>query len=130
MSKNNPLILISIVTMNALLLGCTTPEPTRGDFMISQGASMVDVGVKWNEGNKLLEIGNGMIAEGRENVNEGNRLIEKGNKQISEGKNLVEHGKKLIAESETIYRQRTAREAEAPDQQQPEETIEVFPLAE
>ena len=125
MTKANVSILISSVAMCVQLLGCTTPEPSRGDFMINQGASMVDIGVKWNEGNKLVEIGNDMIAEGREN---GNRLLKQGNQQINDGKNLIEQGKKLIAESENIYRQRTT--ADKPVQQQPEETIEVFPLAE
>ena len=128
MRKSHASIFIPIV-IGAQLLGCTAPEPTRGDFMINQGASMVDVGVKWNEGNKLVEIGNDMIAEGRDNVNEGNRLIKQGNKQIEEGKNLVAHGKKLIDESESIYRQRTS--SDTPEQQpQEEESIEVFPLTE
>ena len=95
--------------------------------MINQGASMVDIGVKWNEGNKLVEIGNDMIVQGRENVEEGTRLINKGNQQINDGKNLVEQGKKLIAESENIYRQRTS--STTPERPQ-EEAIEVFPLTE
>ncbi|PKM12606.1 MAG: hypothetical protein CVV13_04650 [Gammaproteobacteria bacterium HGW-Gammaproteobacteria-3] len=117
--------LILIVSFFSQLSGCTTAEPTRGDFMINQGASMVDVGVKWNEGNKLVEIGNDMIAQGRDNVNEGTKLIDKGNQQISEGKNLIIEGKKLLAESENTYRQRTKP---ATPVQEPE--IEVFPLAE
>ena len=127
MTKTNISMLIPVVTLCVQLLGCTTPEPTRGDFMISQGASMVDIGVKWNEGNKLVEIGNDMIAQGSENVDEGNRLINKGKQQINDGKNLVEQGKKLIAESENIYRQRTS--STTPERPQ-EEAIEVFPLTE
>ncbi|MGR9045758.1 MAG: hypothetical protein ACU83N_10710 [Gammaproteobacteria bacterium] len=128
MSNTNKSIFITVVTIYTQLVGCATPEPSRGDLMINQGASMVDVGVKWNEGNRLMQIGNDMIAEGRENVNEGTRLIEKGNKQVNEGKNLVQQGKKLMAESEAIYRQRTS--SSTPVQQAPEDTIEVFPLTE
>lgn len=128
MTKTSISMVSAVFAISAQLQGCTTPEPSRGDFMINQGASMVDIGVKWNEGSRLVQIGNDMIAEGRENVNEGTRLVNMGNKQINDGKNLVVQGKKLIEESEMIYRQRTS--AEKPVRPQPEEAIEVFPLGE
>jgi len=123
--------LIGLLFVISVVTGCPANKPTQGDLMMNQGPHLIDVGTKWNEGNKLVQFGNDMIAQGRDNVNEGNKLISKGNIQITEGNKLIEQGKKLISESENDYRQRVNS---APSPQpavtpvQPTDSTEVFPL--
>gem|GEM_PF-1657003 len=125
--------LIGLLFVLNLLAGCPANKPTQGDLMMNQGPHLIDVGTKWNEGNKLVQFGNDMIAQGRDNVNEGNKLISKGNIQITEGNKLIEQGKKLISESENDYRQRVnsvppPQPAVTPVPVQPADSTEVFPL--
>ena len=129
MIQNRTTLLISVcLAYTFALAGCAAKsEQTWGDLIINQGGSMVDIGVKWNEGKKLIQLGNDKIAEGRDNINEGNKLISKGNIEINEGNRMIEQGKKLIAESEALYGNKSQSINPA---QNPKESIETFPLSE
>lgn len=128
MIKHNRFILITQAILATIFLyGCASTEPTRGDLMMNQDPSMVEVGVKWNEGNTMIKQGNKTIEEGKYNIKEGNKLAAKGKLQVDEGHRLIQEGKRLIAESESQYQNKPASAPQAAPQ---EDSFEAFPLSE
>lgn len=127
MIKHTKILLTTQLLTGILFIhGCAAPEPTRGDLMMNQGPSMIEVGVKWNEGSTMVKQGNKMILEGRDNIKEGNKLAAKGKLQVDEGNRLIQQGKRLISESEAQYQNKPATGSPVAP---PEESFEAFPLS-
>lgn len=88
-----PVVLLTLTALSA----CSTPPPTFGERLASEGSEVRRLGESWNQGAELVERGERMIEEGE-------RLISRGEQRVSEGRDMVRRGERLMRQSEREYR--------------------------
>ncbi len=87
---------VALLTLTALA-ACSTPPPTFGERLTSEGSEVRSLGESWNQGAQLVERGERMIDDGE-------RLISRGEQRVSEGRDMVRRGERLMRQSEREYR--------------------------
>lgn len=86
---------VALASIGALA-GCASEEPTFGERLQAEGASLAAIGDQWVEGQTKLE-------RGEELIEEGNELVEEGQKKLEKGERLVEEGRRMMETSEGRY---------------------------
>ena len=71
------LILAACLMTSLSGIGCSNNE-SFGDQMINQGGAYQKIGENWAEGDKLVEKGNDMVADGERTEKKGRRSVDKG----------------------------------------------------
>lgn len=90
-----------------LILGaCSSKEPTFGEMVVDQGASMQNVGENWNDGMDLISDGKSLVKDGKKNVEEGTEMVKSGNSDIREGQNMISSGQRMQIKAEGTYQNR------------------------
>lgn len=98
-------IACSLILGLVLLPGCSH-QPTLGERMMDQGAGTASLGKQWGTGNDNVQKGQKLIEQGNEMIEDAREELRDGEDKILKGKKLIEQGKQQMEDSERAYKTR------------------------
>lgn len=106
MFKLNNYNFVIAFSATLLLAACSSKEPTFGEMVVNEGASMQSVGEDWNKGTELISDGQRLVANGKKEVKDGKNLVESGTSKIREGQEMISYGQQTQIKAEQKYQNR------------------------
>lgn len=90
---------LAVVLFAALGAGCASTPPTPADKMLTQAEETEALGKQWQDGKKLVVLGQSIKQEGED-------IVAQGEQKIQEGERLIQEGTSMMDESEILFKQR------------------------